>query len=104
MSQWEAWTVTALGMAVVFIGLVACIAFIQLFSRVSRNIKWGEEGHGHGAAPAPLPAPAAPDLTPSEPVPADVLAVITAVLQVERKLYLNRPGSRVTIRRSAPLS
>lgn len=104
MSQWEAWTVTALGMAVVFIGLVACIAFIQLFSRVSRNIRWGEEGHGHGAAPAPLPAPAAPDLTPSEPVPADVLAVITAVLQVERKLYLNRPGSRVTIRRSAPLS
>jgi Na+-transporting methylmalonyl-CoA/oxaloacetate decarboxylase gamma subunit len=104
MSQWEAWTVTALGMAVVFIGLVACIAFIQLFSRVSRNIKWGEEGHGHGAAPAAVPAPAAPDLTPSEPVPADVLAVITAVLQVERKLYLNRPGSRVTIRRSVPPS
>ncbi len=105
MSQWEAWTVTALGMAVVFIGLVACIAFIQLFSRVSRNIKWGEEGHGHGAAPTPAPAPAvATDLAPSEPVPADVLAVITAVLQVERKLYLNRPGSRVTIRRSAPLS
>ena len=104
MSQWEAWTVTALGMAVVFIGLVACIAFIQLFSRVSRSIKWGEEGHGQGAAPAPVPAPAAPDLTPSEPVPAEVLAVITAVLQVERKLYLNRPGSRVTIRRSAPLS
>ncbi|MBK9376658.1 MAG: OadG family protein [Holophagales bacterium] len=104
MSQWEAWTVTALGMAVVFIGLVACIAFIQLFSRVSRNIRWGEEGHGHGTAPAPVPAPAAPDLAPSEPVPADVLAVITAVLQVERKLYLNRPGSRVTIRRSTPLS
>jgi len=104
MSQWEAWTVTALGMSVVFIGLVACIAFIQLFSRVSRNIKWGEEGHGPGAAPAPVPAPAAPDHTPSEPVPAEILAVITAVLQVERKLYLNRPGSRVTIRRSAPLS
>ena len=46
MSQWEAWTVTALGMAVVFIGLVACIAFIQLFSRVSRSIKWGDEGRG----------------------------------------------------------
>ena len=49
MSQWEAWTVTALGMAVVFIGLVACIVFIQLVSRLSRNIRWGEEGHGHGA-------------------------------------------------------
>ncbi len=103
MSQWEAWTVTALGMAVVFIGLVACIVFIQLVSRLSRNIRWGEEGHGHGAPVEPGPA-ATPDLPPSEPVPADVLAVIAAVLQVERKLYLNSPGSRVTIRRSAPHS
>jgi sodium pump decarboxylase gamma subunit len=102
MTQWEAWVVTALGMAVVFIGLVACIAFIQLFSRVSSRIRWGEEGHGHAApAPAPAPAPAAA-IAPSEPVPADVLAVIAAVLEVERKLYLNRPGSRVTIRRAAP--
>jgi len=101
MSQWEAWVVTALGMAVVFIGLVACIAFIQLFSRVSSRVRWGEEGHGH-AVPAPAPAPAAETVAPSEPVPADVLAVIAAVLEVERKLYLNRPGSRVTIRRAAP--
>jgi Na+-transporting methylmalonyl-CoA/oxaloacetate decarboxylase gamma subunit len=99
MSQWEAWVVTALGMGVVFIGLVACIGFIRLFSRVSARVRWGEEGHGHGAlAPAPAPAAEAP---PAEPVPADVLAVIAAVLEVERKLYLNRPGSRVTIRRSA---
>ncbi len=102
MSQWEAWVVTALGMAVVFIGLVACIAFIQLFSRLALRVKWGEEGHGHGvpAAAAPAPAPP-PDLPPSEPVPADVLAVLAVVLEVERKLYLNRPGSRVTILRPA---
>lgn len=101
MSQWEAWVVTALGMGVVFIGLVACIGFIRLFSRVSARVRWGEEGHGHGAAtPAPAPAPAA-EAAPAEPVPADVLAVISAVLEVERKLYLNRPGSRVTIRRAA---
>lgn len=104
MSQWEAWVVTALGMAVVFIGLVACIAFIQLFSRLARHVKWGEEGHGHGspAAAAPVPAPP-PDLPPSEPIPADVLAVLAVVLEVERKLYLNRPGSRVTILRPARL-
>ena len=103
MSQWEAWVVTALGMAVVFIGLVACIVFIQLFSRLSARIAWGEDGHGHGA---PAPAGTAPvpqaDLPPAEPIPAEVLAVLSAVLQVERKLDLNRPGSRVTIRRSAP--
>ncbi len=103
MSQWEAWVVTALGMAVVFIGLVACIVFIQLFSRVSARIAWGEEGHGHGApAPAPAPEPALAAAPAGEPIPSEVLAVISAVLQVERKLYLNRPGSRVTIRRSAP--
>jgi Na+-transporting methylmalonyl-CoA/oxaloacetate decarboxylase gamma subunit len=103
MSLWEAWIVTALGMSVVFIGLVACIGFIRLFSRISRYVPWSEEGHGHGS-PAPqmaAPAPPAAIVSP-EPVPADVLAVIAAVLEVERTLYMNRPGARVTIRRHAP--
>jgi Na+-transporting methylmalonyl-CoA/oxaloacetate decarboxylase gamma subunit len=103
MTQWEAWVITALGMTVVFIGLVACIAFIQLFSRISRRVPWGEEGHGQAAAPAPAVDSVPPAPPPSEPVPSDVLAVIAVVLEVERKLYLNRPGSRVTIRRHAPL-
>lgn len=102
MTQWEAWTVTALGMAVVFVGLVACIAFVHLIGRAARHVRWDGAAHGHGAptpaAPAPSPAPEPP---PSEPVPADVLAVLAAVLEVERKLYLNRPGSRVTIVRPA---
>jgi Na+-transporting methylmalonyl-CoA/oxaloacetate decarboxylase gamma subunit len=100
MTQWEAWIVTGLGMAVVFIGLVLCIAFIQLFSRLARHVTWGEASHG---GPAALPEPAAvPVLSPqpSEPVPAELLAVISALLEVESKLYLNRPGSRVTIRRT----
>jgi len=103
MSLWEAWIITALGMSVVFIGLVACIGFIRLFSRISQYVPWSEEGHGHGA-PAPqvaAPAPPAAVVSP-EPVPADVLAVIAAVLEVERTLYMNRPGARVTIRRPAP--
>lgn len=103
MSQWEAWVVTGLGMTVVLIGLVACIAFIQLFSRVSRHVSWGEEGHGPGVPPPPVAAMAA-SAPASEPVPPDVLAVIALVLELERTLYMNRPGSRVTIRRhtSAP--
>ena len=106
MSQGEAWIITALGMGVVFIGLVACIFFIQLFSRLARRVRWDEEGHGHGAAPPPPAgaAPAAPAPTAlGGPVPPDVLAVIAVVLEVERKLYMNRPGARVTIRRHAPV-
>ena len=102
MSQFEAWTVTALGMAVVFIGLVLCIAFIQLFNRIARRITWGAEGQGHGAAAGAAPAPATRgcgDPAHVEPVPADVLAVIAAVLEVESKLYMSRPDSRLTIRR-----
>ncbi len=105
MSQWEATIVTALGMAVVFLGLVLCIAFIQLFNRVSRHISWGEGPHGQPApAPAEVPAPVEPQPISAEPIPADILAVIAAVLEIERKLYLPRPGSRVTIRRSASKS
>ena len=98
MSQAEAWIVTALGMTVVFIGLVLCIAFIQLFNRIARRITWGE-GHGHEAAPAAAASVPPPPAVAAEELPPDVLAVISAVLEVERTLYLGRPGSRLTIRR-----
>ena len=90
MSQLEAWIVTALGMTVVFIGLLLCVAFIQLFSRISTRVTWGEGGHA-AATQAAAPEPAA---TPSEPVPADILAVIATVVEVERKLYVSRPDAR----------
>ena len=90
MTQTEAWIVTALGMTVVFIGLLLCVAFIQLFSRLSARIRWGEGAHGEAA---PAPAPAAPQ-APAEPVPADILAVIATVIEVERKLYVSRPDAR----------
>ena len=94
MTQTEAWIVTALGMTVVFIGLLLCVAFIQLFSRLSARINWGEGAHGAAAAtPAPAPAPAAQQAT-TEPVPADILAVIATVIEVERKLYVSRPDAR----------
>ena len=96
MSQSEAWIVTALGMTVVFVGLLLCVAFIQLFSRISKRITWAEGGHGdapYGAAPAAAPEAAAGG-APSEPVPADILAVIATVVEVERKLYVSRPDAR----------
>ena len=101
MSQSEAWIVTALGMTVVYIGLLLCVAFIQLFSRVSARISWAEGVHGEAAraaSPAAAPPPAA---MPADPVPADILAVIAAVVEVERKLYLSRPDARQAARRPA---
>jgi Na+-transporting methylmalonyl-CoA/oxaloacetate decarboxylase gamma subunit len=94
MSQSEAWIVTALGMTVVYIGLLLCVAFIRLFSRLSARISWGGGGHGAPAA-APALAPAAPT-PPAEPVPADILAVIATAIEVERKLYVSRPDARRT--------
>ena len=89
MSQSEAWIITALGMTVVFVGLLLCVGFIQLFSRISTRVTWGEGLHGEAAhAPAPAAAPLA------APVPADILAVIATAIEVERKLYLSRPDAR----------
>lgn len=103
MSQWEAWIVTALGMSVVFIGLVACIGFIRLIGRLAPHVRPAGRHAGHAEGPAPDAAASAAThvSTPGEPVPADVLAVISVVLELERKLYMNRPGARVTIRRHA---
>ena len=92
MSQSEAWIVTALGMTVVYIGLLLCVAFIQLFSRIAARISWGEGLQGEAAPGAPAgPVTAA---VSSEPVPADILAVIATAIEVERKLYVSRPDAR----------
>ena len=96
MSQSEGWIITALGMTVVYIGLLLCVAFIQLFSRISKRVTWGEGRHGdtaHGVSPPAAPEAAA-DGAPSEPVPADILAVIATAIEVERKLYVSRPDAR----------
>jgi Na+-transporting methylmalonyl-CoA/oxaloacetate decarboxylase gamma subunit len=101
MSQFEALTITALGISVVFTGLLLCIAFIEVFSRIAKGSTWGE--HGHQAAPAAVPDVEPPQLSPAEPVDGEVLAVIATVIEVERKLYLSRSG-RLTIRRPAVVS
>lgn len=101
MSQLEGWMITLLGMSVVFAGLVMCIAAIELFNRLARFIRW-DGAHG---APAPAQSPEAPETPPAAPdpapaavVPPEILAVIAAALEAERRLYLAGLGHRVTLR------
>jgi Na+-transporting methylmalonyl-CoA/oxaloacetate decarboxylase gamma subunit len=101
MSYGDAWLVTALGMAVVFFGLLLCVAFIQLFSRVSTRVSWGEGGHAGAGRPAAAPAAATGEAPPAAPVPPDILAVIATTIEVERKLYVSRPDVRQAGRRPA---
>jgi len=104
LTQLEAWIVTALGMGVVFIGLILCILAINFFNRLAKKIKWEEAGHGHTPAPtAPVPvveAAAPAPVAPSEPIEPEILAVIAAALEIERRLYLGRSGQRLTLRRT----
>lgn len=104
MTQLEAWIVTALGMGVVFVGLVLCIIAINVFNRAAKHVTWGEEGHT--PAPAATPQPPAADAAPV-PVPAavtpapspEVLAAIATALEIERRLYRGRLGQRLTLNR-----
>ncbi len=96
--------VTALGMSVVFIGLWPASASSDSSAAASRaTCRGAKKGHGHGE---PRAADGGPGPTARRRLagngPGDVLAVIAAVLEVERTLYMNRPGARVTIRRHAP--
>jgi Na+-transporting methylmalonyl-CoA/oxaloacetate decarboxylase gamma subunit len=89
MTASDALLVTGLGMGVVFAGLVLCVAFINLFRRLGARVS--------GGAAVEAGVRAAP---PDKPVPADVLAVIVAVLEVERALYVGRYRPRLTLRRA----
>ena len=100
MTPVEALTVTVLGMGVVFIGLVLCIACIEVFRRVAGRIAGAGE---HAGSPVPVAPVAVPVAGPGlAVVPPDVLAVIVAVLEVERALYVGRYRSRLTLRRPVP--
>lgn len=102
MTPTEALIVTLLGMSVVFLGLVLCIAGIELFNRLAQRVSWGGAAHGAPApppppAPEPLPAPA----LVVDPMPLDphVLAVIAAALEIDYRLYTSGRAQRLTIRR-----
>lgn len=89
MSIQDALVITILGMSVVFSGLILTAAMIWSFSLLPRLKElFSQEKTREGY-----------ELS-SETVPADVMAVITAVLEVERRLYgESSPGVPMSYRR-----
>ena len=90
----DALTITFLGLAVVFCGLLLTAALISSFSVIPRLLNLrstGAEG-----------APAIQTLGP--PVSGEVLSVIAAVIEIERRLYHADPGGRLTINRRKEVS
>lgn len=92
MSLLEALVITALGMAVVFIGLILTALLITSFGAVARL---QERRTSH---PLTLAPPSAP--TASTPVDEATLAVIWTVLEVERRLNRAESAGRLTIVRA----
>jgi Na+-transporting methylmalonyl-CoA/oxaloacetate decarboxylase gamma subunit len=80
MELTDALTITVLGMAVVFSGLLLTAGLIVAFGRLHRRL---EAPAGPDTEPAPVRATAAP----GEPIDNEVLCVIAAVLEVERRLH-----------------
>ncbi len=85
--------ITALGMSVVFSGLILTSLLIVSFSVVPKLLSRGEK-----RSRPPTPTPAVPAL--SAPADDRVVAVITAVLEVERRLHGLETGGRLTIHRT----
>jgi Na+-transporting methylmalonyl-CoA/oxaloacetate decarboxylase gamma subunit len=108
MSTPEALFVTVLGMGVVFFGLVLTIGFINVFNRLAKHVKW-EGGHGHDAAPQPeakkseapatIAQPKSAAKKPADPPTSEILAVISAAIEIEQRLYRGLGNQRLTIRR-----
>jgi Na+-transporting methylmalonyl-CoA/oxaloacetate decarboxylase gamma subunit len=98
-------------MTVVFIGLILCILFINVFNRFAKRVKWEGNEHGHAppepkaAAPAavePVHAPKKPKVEP--PTTPEILAVIASALEIDQRLYQSSGVQRLTIRRAIPES
>jgi len=89
----DALVVTALGMAVVFSGLVLTALLIMTFGALARR----DERRAAEALQPPSPPAAA---IASGPVDEPVLAVISAVLEIERRLHNAEVTGRLTIVRA----
>ncbi len=90
----DALTITFLGLAVVFCGLLLTAALIYSFSVIPRLL------HLRSTGVEGTPA----TQTQGPPVSGEVLSVITAVLEIERRLYHADPGGRLTINRRKEVS
>ena len=90
----DALTITVLGLGVVFCGLLLTAALIYSFSIIPRLLNLRSTGIEKTTA-APTQGP---------PISGEVLSIITAVLEIERRLYHADPGGRLTINRRKEVS
>jgi len=93
MSITDALTITLLGMAVVFCGLFLTAGLILSFSLIPKVIRTHRNARTEGNLPEK------PSTHPETQIPPEVISVIAAVLEVERRLYHADPGGRLTINR-----
>jgi Na+-transporting methylmalonyl-CoA/oxaloacetate decarboxylase gamma subunit len=92
----DALTVTALGMGVVFSGLILTATLIVSFSVLPKLL---DRAPAEAAASPRANAAEAVRSADGRPVPPEVVGVITAVLEIERRLYHADLGGRLTIQR-----
>ena len=90
----DAITITVLGLGVVFCGLFLTAALIYSFSIIPRLLSLPS------SRIEAIPAPS----NQGPPVSGEVLSVIIAVLEIERRLYHADPGGRLTIIRRKGVS
>ncbi len=90
----DALTITFLGLAVVFFGLLLTAALIYSFAVIPRLLNL--RSTGIEGTPAPP--------TQGPPVSGEILSIITTVLEIERRLYHADPGGRLTINRRKEVS
>lgn len=91
MALSDALTITFLGLAVVFCGLLLTAALISSFSVIPRLVNRRPGASSTGEAPS--------STAQGPPITGEILSVIATVLEIERRLYHADPGGRLTITR-----
>jgi len=82
----DALTITGLGMAVVFSGLLLTAGLIFVFGRLQSLIDDSQERADKGPTPKPAQSQIA-ELEAGPPIDPEVLTVITTVLEIEHRLH-----------------
>jgi len=82
----DALTITGLGMAVVFSGLLLTAGLILAFSQLQHLLDGAHEGAKPGSPAGPKPSKNS-EITAGPPIDPEVLTVITTVLEIEHRLH-----------------
>ncbi len=91
----DALVITALGISVVFSGLILTALLISSLSFFPAMMKSRNKKTADKAVTSAVPAPEAP-------IEPEIIAVLTAVLETEIRLHRAYGSSRFTFRRPAP--